>query len=145
MAKRISKAQKTLAKELRLAGNSWPIVAKKTGVYERSLQYLAKNENWPAKFAVPAKNTANRLDICDADIDGLAELVRNRLAKDIESSVIALESMPPAELELNQLEKREKVADSVQKRAASLFNIGETEKPVVNIAVLSQLPENVNC
>ena len=144
MAKRISKTQKALPKELRTTGNSWPAIAKKTGISERSLQYIAKADGWPSKCSVTANKPAKREAVAGVDIVELAELIKNRLAGDIESSVSALEALPPAELELGQLEKRERVAASVQKRAANLFAIGQAEKPVVNIAVLSQLPESVN-
>ena len=144
MAKRISTTQKALAKELRTAGNSWPAIAKKTGISERSLQYIAKADGWPSKCSATANKPAKREAVAGLDIVELAELIKNRLAGDIESSVSALEALPPAELELGQLEKRERVADSVQKRAANLFDIGQAEKPVVNIAVLSQLPEVVS-
>ena len=142
VAKRITNAQKALAKELRTAGNSWPAVSKKAGISERSLQYIAKAESWPLKCS-PQKQPAKVGSLAPVDIGQLAELIKNRLAEDIESSVAALGALPPAALELGQLEKRERVADSVQKRAASLFNIGQPEQAVVNIAVLSQLPDSI--
>ena len=143
MAKRISAAQKALAKNLRAAGNSWPVVAKKTGISPRSLQYIAKADSWPDK-GFRANNTAKPTQLAPVDFGELADIVKSRLASDIETSVEALASWRPAELELAQLEKRERVADSVQKRAANLFNIGQSDQPVVNIAVLSQLPDAIN-
>ena len=144
MAKRISAAQKALAKNLRAAGNSWPVVAEKTGISPRSLQYIAKADSWPDKGSKHATSTAKPTQLAPVDFGELADIVKSRLASDIETSVEALASWRPAELELAQLEKRERVADSVQKRAANLFNIGQTEQPVVNIAVLSQLPDTIN-
>ena len=144
MAKRISAAQKALAKNLRAAGNSWPVVAEKTGISPRSLQYIAKADSWPDKGSKHATSTAKPTQLAPVDFGELADIVKSRLASDIETSVEALASWRPAELELAQLEKRERVADSVQKRAANLFNIGQTEQPVVNIAVLSQLPDAIN-
>jgi hypothetical protein len=143
VAKRITNTQKALAKELRAAGNSWPAVSKKAGISERSLQYIAKAESWPVKCS-PQRQPAKADSIAPVDIGQLAELIKNRLAEDIQASVAALGALPPASLELGQLEKRERVADSVQKRAASLFDIGQSEQAVVNIAVLSQLPEAIN-
>jgi len=143
VAKRITNAQKALARELRAAGNSWPAVAKKAGVSERSLQYIAKAEGWPVKCS-PQKQLAKADSLAPVDIGQLAELIKNRLAEDIQASVAALGALPPDSLELGQLEKRERVADSVQKRAANLFDIGQSDQAVVNIAVLSQLPEAIN-
>jgi len=92
----------------------------------------------------PQKQPAKKDSLAPVDIGQLAELIKNRLAEDIQASVAALGALPPDSLELGQLEKRERVADSVQKRAANLFDIGQSDQAVVNIAVLSQLPEAIN-
>ena len=92
----------------------------------------------------PQKQLAKADSLAPVDIGQLAELIKNRLAEDIQASVAALGALPPDSLELGQLEKRERVADSVQKRAANLFDIGQSDQAVVNIAVLSQLPEAIN-
>ncbi len=148
MSKRIDAAQLKLAKAMRKDGKSWPAIAQATAASERGLRYNAAKNGWQTKGgSVPAvrQQRGNQIaTLPDRTIDELAELVKSRLAVDIETSVEALASWRPAELELAQLEKRERVADSVQKRAASLFNIGQTEQPVVNIAVLSQLPDAIN-
>ena len=73
----------------------------------------------------------------------LAGSIKERLQADVSAAVGALESIPPADLALHQLAVRERVAGDVTKRAASLFDIGEREQAVVNIAVLSQLPDKV--
>ena len=78
-----------------------------------------------------------------SEIERIAEVVKSRLANDIEASAIAIQSWQPSELDLPQLEKRERIAESVQKRAANLFDIGKNDQSVVNIAVLSQLPDAV--
>ena len=152
MAKLIDKAQIKLAKELRENGESWPAIAKATGASERGLRYNASKNGWnnkgnKPKPALPANSNRRGKEVArlnDNDIKQLAELVKSQLANDIEASANALSGWQPNELDLPQLEKRERIAESVQKRAANLFNIGEEEKPVVNIAVLSQLPDSVN-
>lgn len=151
MAKRIDQAQFDLARRMRAAGESWPAIAKATKASERALRYNAAQNGWQAKGqakqlpeAGKAGKAGNGLAVIEErSIDELAELVKTRLAVDIQSSVEALASWQPSELELPQLEKRERVADSVQKRAAALFNIGDSSQAVVNIAVLSQLPEAI--
>ena len=151
MAKRIDQAQFDLARKMRAAGESWPAIAKATKASERALRYNAAQNGWQAKGqskqlpeAGKAGKAGNGLAVIEErSIDELAELVKSKLAVDIESSVEALASWQPSELELPQLEKRERVADSVQKRAAALFNIGDSSQAVVNIAVLSQLPEAI--
>tara|TARA_R110000751_G_scaffold296364_1_gene405534 strand:- start:165 stop:698 length:534 start_codon:yes stop_codon:yes gene_type:complete len=152
MAKRIDQAQFDLAQKMRAAGESWSAIAKATKASERALRYNAAQNGWQAKGSKKAQLTAGKAiaksgnaiaTIGERSIVELAELVKNSLAVDIEASVEALASWQPSELELGQLEKRERVADSVQKRAASLFDIGQPEQAVVNIAVLSQLPESI--
>jgi hypothetical protein len=150
MAKRIDQAQFSLARKMRAAGESWPAIAKATKASERALRYNAAQNGWQAKGQkqLPEAGKAGKAVgglavIEERSIEELAELVKSRLAVDIQSSVEALASWQPSELELPQLEKRERVADSVQKRAAALFNIGDSSQAVVNIAVLSQLPEAI--
>ena len=148
MAKRIDQAQFDLARRMRAAGESWPAIAKATKASERALRYNAAQNGWQAKGQAKQLPEAGKAGnglaaIEERSIDELAELVKSKLAVDIEASVSALASWQPSELELPQLEKRERVADSVQKRAAALFNIGDSSQAVVNIAVLSQLPEAI--
>jgi len=144
MSKRIDAAQLKLARAMRKEGKSWPAIAQATAASERGLRYNAAKNGWQTKGDIRQQGGNQLAALPDKTIDELAELVKSRLAVDIETSVEALASWRPAELELAQLEKRERVADSVQKRAANLFNIGQTEQPVVNIAVLSQLPDAIN-
>ena len=74
-------------------------------------------------------------------IEQIAELVRDSLANDVEASANALANWQADDLDLRDWEKRERIAESIQKRASSLLNIGNQPENVVNIAVLSQLPE----
>ena len=76
------------------------------------------------------------------DLDDLAEILRVKLANDANDSVEALRSWKAGQLDLQEFEKRERIAESIQKRATSLLNIGEKQEPVVNIALMSQLPDN---
>ena len=147
---RLDVAQIKLAKELRAAGNSWEAIAKETGASVRGLRYNAEKNGWNNKGSAkkPIAKTGNKkgneiANMDDSQIKQLAELVKSHLATDIETSAKALASWQPNELDLPQLQTRERIAESVQKRAANLFNIGENEQPVVNIAVLSQLPDQI--
>ena len=106
--------------------------------------WTAKGQPAKKQLAAGNQNGGPPAAIVEASLAGLGEMVKGRLAGDIQNSIAALESWEPGGLELSQLEKRERIADSVQKRAAVLFDIGQTESPVVNIAVLSQLPDSVN-
>jgi len=70
-----------------------------------------------------------------------AEGVQQRIQQDVSAVLTALEAVAPEDLALHQLAVRERIAGDVAKRAAGVFDIGESSQPVVNIAVLSQLPE----
>ena len=148
---RISREQLQIAKKLRQAGEGWDNIAKAAGASSRAIREHARRVGWTAKgqpakkqLAAGNQNGGPPAAIVEASLAGLGEMVKGRLAGDIQNSIAALESWEPGGLELSQLEKRERIADSVQKRAAVLFDIGQTESPVVNIAVLSQLPDSVN-
>ena len=69
--------------------------------------------------------------------------IKARIREDVSAVLDALDAIPPADLGLGQLSMRERVAGDVAKRASTVFDIGEKDQAVVNIAVLSQLPEQV--
>lgn len=148
MAKRIGTDQIVIAKQMRQNGHSWPEIAKATRCSERGITYRAKQEGWLEKgekpVAKPGKKQAKSDSLGIATIDEIAEKVRDMLANDIAGSAEALTNWSANALDLRDLEKRERIAESIQKRAASLLNVGKNEDNVVNIAVLSQLPEALN-
>lgn len=148
MAKRIGTDQIAIAKQMRQSGHSWPEIAKATRCSERGITYRAKQEGWMEKgekpVAKPGKKQAKSNSLGIATIDEIAEKVRDMLANDIAGSAEALTNWSANTLDLRDLEKRERIAESIQKRAASLLNVGKNEENVVNIAVLSQLPEALN-
>ena len=147
MSKRIDKAQLDLAKEMRAAGHSWEAIAAETGASVRGLRYNAEKNGWnnkPKTLPIAGKQKGKEVAKLDkGQIEELAELVQSQLAVDIETTAKTLANWQPSELDLPQLEKRERIAESVQKRAANLFDIGKSDQSVVNIAVLSQLPDAV--
>ena len=75
------------------------------------------------------------------NIEEIADLVKKSLAIDVEASASALANWQADDLDLRDWQRREQIAESIQKRASSLLDIGNQPENVVNIAVLSQLPE----
>ena len=145
MANRVTQDQLRIAAKLRAKGETWPEIARQTGASQRTLQYHAKKEGWTVGSAKPRKNGARDLARNDdRTIEQIAELVRDRLANDIEASANTLASWQAESLDLRDWQKREQIAESIQKRASSLLNVGKQEENVVNIAVLSQLPDSAN-
>lgn len=142
---KITEDQIRIAKGLRAKGETWPVIAKQTGASQRGLQYHAKRNGWNVAgiaTAKPRKQSAKDLARSEAKtIEVIAELVRDSLANDVEASANALANWQADDLDLRDWEKRERIAESIQKRASSLLNIGNQPENVVNIAVLSQLPE----
>jgi len=146
--RRITEDQLRIAKEMRAKGETWPAIAKQTGASERGLQYQAKRNGWNVAgiaSAKPRKQSAKDIAANDPKtIEVIAELVRDKLANDIEASANTLANWRSDDLDLRDWQKREQIAESIQKRAASLLNVGNQQENVVNIAVLSQLPEAAN-
>jgi len=141
MAK-LSLDQVRLAKRMRAEGYAWQDIANKTGISLSGLTKKAYREGWSAKGITEMKSSDSTKIV---GIDHIAELVREQLASDIQSSVGALSNIPANELQLSDLEKRERIAESIQKRASSLLNIGNsTDKPVINVAIMSQLPSSID-
>ncbi len=154
--KRITEDQLRLAKRMRERGESWPAITSATGASERALRNHANKRGWvkgeetvekrplPALPANPAKDGKKPAKAEALTIDQIAEKVKEQLANDIESSARALASWQADSLELRDWEKRERIAESIQKRAVNLLEVGEKDQNVVNIAVLSQLPEGAS-
>jgi hypothetical protein len=135
MDKRIIEA----ATKMKAAGHSWDAIAEKTGTSARTLRrHVVVAKSWPKAGQKQDKSLA----ISAKDLDDLAEVLRLKLANDAHDSVEALRSWKAGQLDLQEFEKRERIAESIQKRATSLLNIGEKQEPVVNIALMSQLPDN---
>tara|TARA_S200002703_G_C3747934_1_gene230094 strand:- start:56 stop:577 length:522 start_codon:yes stop_codon:yes gene_type:complete len=154
--KRITEDQLRLAKRMREKGESWPAIASATGASERGIRYQASKRGWikGQKTAekrplpdLPADTSKAGKKLAKAEaltIDQIAERVKDQLANDIEASARALASWQADSLELRDWEKRERIAESIQKRAVNLLEVGEKDQNVVNIAVLSQLPEGAS-
>ena len=134
--------QLRIAKRMRAGGSSWKEISKETGASVRGLTYNAERNGWNLKaIAKPSNGKQSVAKVEARSIDVIAELVRERLANDVETSANALANWQASDLNLRDWEKRERIAESIQKRASSLLNIGNQPENVVNIAVLSQLPE----
>ena len=138
-----------LGRRLYLRGESPLDVSKALNCDKSTVCRRVNRDGWQrageALQSVASGGVSLRNDGAD-DGDGVEVLgrsVKERLQRDVSASVGALESIAPADLPLHQLATRERVAGDVTKRAAALFSIGEQEQPVVNIAVLSQLPDRV--
>ena len=83
-------------------------------------------------------------EIAKSDGEKSAEDIRERLKVDVVRVLDALDAVLPSDLSLGQLVMRERVAGDVLKRAESVFQMVEKEKPVVNIALLSQMPDHLS-
>lgn len=139
---KLTEDQLRIAKRMRADGSSWKEISKETGASVRGLTYNAERNGWNLKgIAKPSSGKQSVAKLEEKSIDVIAELVRERLANDVESSANALANWQASDLDLRDWEKRERIAESIQKRASSLLNIGNQPENVVNIAVLSQLPE----
>lgn len=138
------------AKELYENGLSASAISNQLGCHRTSVHRRAKNDNWVrlSKTEVVLQSvaggsavTTGRREAATRGRKVLGEDVKERLQSDVEASLSALESINPADLGLNQLGSREKVAGDLTKRASQLFDMIEKEQPTMNIAVLAQLPD----
>lgn len=80
--------------------------------------------------------------------DGLSseerrERVKERIRADVERVLDALDAIEPHQLTTSQLLLREKTAEVVLKRANAVFEMDTEKKPIINIAVMAQLPNEV--
>lgn len=134
-------------RRLYLQGKSPRDVAAAIGCNKSSVCRRVKAESWGRAEDVLASVA---LGVAPSRSDGQvvgevaavsAEGVQQRIQQDVSAVLTALEAVAPEDLALHQLAVRERIAGDVAKRAAGVFDIGESSQPVVNIAVLSQLPE----
>lgn len=136
-------------RRLYLQGKSPLEISKQLNCNKSSVCRKVKAQGWEraetvlasvARGVVPSQESG---ELVKVDRERSASNVKARIQDDVAAVLDALEAICPADLGLGQLATRERVASDVAKRAASVFDIEEREKPVVNIAVLSQLPEQV--
>ena len=144
---RLTEDQLKLAREMRSKGASWKEIAKETGASARGLAYNAQKNGWNVFAKVGNKVSNEGGLIAKAErrsLEVLADLVKEKLAIDVEASASALANWQADDLDLRDWQRREQIAESIQKRASSLLDIGNQDQNVVNIAVLSQLPEGAS-
>ena len=136
-------------RRLYLQGKSPLEVSKVLRCNKSSVCRRVKSEGWERAEAVlasvargvaPARKTG---ELVKGGKDLSGECIQERIQHDVSAVLAALEAIAPADLALHQLATRERIAGDVAKRASNVFDIGEKDQPVVNIAVLSQLPEFV--
>ena len=120
---------------MRARGSTWQEVAKETGIGESTLRRRQ------AEFKTSAQKALKKAEVSAVDTLKAGENVKNLLVMDVERSAQALNQLEIDVTELKEWQKREQIAESIQKRASSLLNIGETNEPIVNIAVMAQLPD----
>ncbi len=120
---------------MRARGSTWQEIAKETGIGESTLRRRQ------AEFKTSAQKALKKAEVSAVDTLKAGERVKNMLVQDVERSAIALNQLEIDVSELKEWQKREQIAESIQKRASSLLNIGETNEPIINIAVMSQLPD----
>ena len=138
------------AKDLYENGLSVSAISKQLGCHRATVHRRAKGGNWVrlSKTEVALQNVVagsaiapGRHEVAIRGRKVSGEDVKGRLQSDVEASLSALESINPADLGLNQLGSREKVAGDLTKRASQLFDMIEKAQPTMNIAVLAQLPD----
>jgi len=138
-----------LGRRLYIRGESMGAIAGKLSCNKSSVCRRAKAGQWEradvalrgvAGGAVKLRSGGAELGEA-GDVSGSG--IKLRLQADVSAAVGALEQLPPADLALHQLAMRERVAADVTKRASTLFDIGGQDQALVNIAVLSQLPDVV--
>ncbi len=134
-------------RRLYLQGKSPREVAEAISCNKSSVCRRVKSEDWKRAedvLASVARGVAPSRVNGELVNDGAAvsaDSIQQRIQHDVSAVLSALEAVSPDELALHQLAVRERIAGDVAKRAAGVFDIGESDKAVVNIAVLSQLPE----
>ena len=126
-----------------LEGEKVSSIARKLGCNRSSVTRRINKDQWQrAEVALESVQVASKSGEIAATNAGLsAEEVRTRIKSDGLRVLSALEALEPEELSLGHLATRERVAGDVLKRAESIFEMATKEQPVVNIAVLSQLPD----
>ena len=132
---RFTEKQKERVRHMRARCSTWQEIAQEMKVSERTLQRHFKGT------VTPRQKSDKMADILSVDVVKTGENVKNMLVQDVERSAIALNQLEIDVTELKEWQKREQIAESIQKRASSLLNIGETNEPIVNIAVMAQLPD----
>jgi len=132
---RFTEKQKERVRHMRARCSTWQEIAKEMKVSERTLQRHFKGT------VKPRQNSVKLTDNLSVDTVKTGERVKNMLVMDVERSAQALNQLEIDVTELKEWQKREQIAESIQKRANSLLNIGETNEPIINIAVMSQLPD----
>ena len=143
MAKRKPWTAKSEAagRALRLDGYTHAEIATRLGYSKNSVQLKSQQQGWlkgKKPLEKPQRELENRKSMEEA-----RELVRSMVLEDIENTLAALKNHSPEAIdELPQLLTRERIAESVQKRAGTLLGFDESDKNVVNIAILSQLPDD---
>ena len=120
---------------MRARCSTWQEIAKETGIGESTLRRRQ------AEFKTSAQKALKKAEVSAVDTLKAGEKVKNLLVMDVEKSAQALNQLDIDVTELKEWQKREQIAESIQKRASSLLNIGETNEPIVNIAVMAQLPD----
>lgn len=129
-------------KKLRALGYTHKQIAKELGVCAATVNKYSIAEQWPSGN-IQSDKKARQLAERKA-IDDVREIVRERLVGDLEASLDALDVNHPLDCEsLGDLLTRERIAELVQKRASSLLDLGEKDQAIVNIAILSNLPDAV--
>lgn len=131
------------AKRLRAEGYAFEHIARETGCSVAGLARNAHRNGWFKRGQQKGSSGNNSVAMVET-VEQLAEVVRGELTDDIRATIAALKAFNPNDLSLRDLEKREQIATSVQKRADSLMHLTENNTPIINIAVMSQLPSSIN-
>ena len=130
-------------RKMYLEGAQVSAIARKLGCNRSSVTRRINKEDWQrAEVALESVQVASASgEIAATNAELSAEEVRTRIKSDVLRVLSALEALGPEEMSLGHLATRERVAGDVLKRAESIFEMANKEQPVVNIAVLSQLPD----
>ena len=136
-----TKEKEKAARQLRQQGYSYQQISDQIGLSLKAVQIKSRSMGW--KKGKKALGKAESAGEARQTVEETTEIVKSLVIEDIRQTLAALQNHSPEAIEeLPQLLTRERIAESVQKRAGTLLGFDETDKNVVNIAILSQLPDD---
>lgn len=146
MAAHHSKKTWDKARTLFIQGFGYTDIADETGILVGTIKNRIHREKW-VELRDEIKVTANQAvkHVAIKDLKTLARDLKDKLARDAERTMNALERHDPAKLKLDALEQRERIVSSLQKRTWTTLGL---DQPIVNhvvdVRLMSQLASTLN-
>jgi autotransporter translocation and assembly factor TamB len=132
-------------KLLFMEGLGYTDIALEMGIPINTLKGRIQRENWVVKRAQHQALAAKAVrTAATKNLKELAKELKERLSADAERTLAALETRDPIDMDLDELEKRERIASALQKRTWSTFGLDvSVGDQIVNVAFMSALAETV--